>query len=1398
MSLSHPPPSPVAIPSSDFVDAASTVDTPPTPSSAPPAPFAESVSTPITRTATTVTMRDDAEATQAAVTGNAADAVVEVAAVEAERPSSPLAAVGSGVSEQMEEEEAAVPSSPLPSIPPFESQLQLSPLAESDAAADSFISLSQPAATDSALPSSAQFDTAPVVEASLPVPVITEPDDTSVEAAAAPTEAEAEVGIGESRAAAAAAAAEVREGDISSSVTITEVTTLDEPADVQSTVAIASSSDLPMSMPQQDEMLHTVTEQVSSAPAVGEVLQQQQEERSEEYNMEVEHSETAVPHESAAALDLDMQAEPVHSEQPGEQPQQQDEEKKEAVMEVTVADNVEEAKAVESSHVNVPAESPPLAAAEAQPQSAAAAEMDSHEGQADKGGDKMEADNEKAESESGAAEPQSASVAEADTGAEQAQQHSKMEEDDEKVEAAVVSAVVSPDGGALTGTAEQPINQQPQPSQVDATPASVEPLISTDEALNSTQVVESAVEQVSSDVTGERVEQEVRVQESAAAALQADNTKAVSDVAAVHAAADRLDEQDAKQHDAVVVATDALDGRDGSDSEFEMVDAEEAKTDEEASSSSEEDDEYEAAPSFTLTAQRPTQPAQRADSPTFGLTQPDTSDVEISSQESSSQYDSSQQSQPASRQAALAAPAVAVDNSSPRSTAVVAAQDTSAVSVAVADVDDERALSQQLHASQRSTNASTASDFDITAFILEADEQDEDEDEPRPRTTHPTADDEDDEQVEQIAHKDDDSAFDDDEESVQADSDAAVKRVHSVDEKKQELGADEIDDEEEEEEDGDAGHDSDVEMEADEDDSAAVSRPSPPSPTALSTSSSSNSPVFSQSDVDTLHARIAQLQATIDQLQTTLKEAQAKLRTQEECDDIRRACFEEAERETRASMDEKQRQLTALQRQLGQHQQQAREAESKLAALHSDVQRLQSELANEREQSLAAHTDAVEAMRAKEEQLHMVRAEKEDSQRQVQLSAQERLAQQQSLEAEIDRLTELLGQREAELAQLTATPLAHRVDALQQQLHSMQAERDEAVKQKTKLEAKLKTIKKESKESRKQWEVERAKLEQSNASMSSLLQDLSLKHSETTTKLSYREDQLRKTEEQIRALEADKREHQQTDRELTQLRVKEELMRKEVDRLYADKKEAVADVKALRDELRSLHDRMREEDRNRKEEREGLQRQIESIKANESQLKEKLSVATERQSNTKQQLDTITKDSTKEIKTLREDLRLTRDERTQLQHRGMQLEVDYGAELKRNEKLLQECDELENERNQLTEKNHQLELKCRELKMVSTAHHSTQAHTHAPSRQRAAHTVVCELLIVALLPLLFDMIASRDECYSSTCSCPGSSFLPRSCTVCSASSSASASASASASCSIYRHCRSTVSRSYGP
>ena len=1161
MSFPLSQPTPVITHFPDMNNAALALDSPPTPSSAPPF---------------TVAFELPAHMKSAVVESVAHDETSELA-----------------------------PPSPAPSIPPFESQWQLS----ATSTVDSFLALSQSSATEHTdnADSKAQLDN-----------VMADEEHNNSDPATQSEEAVAAAAVVEP-------AFEVRlllTGDsVSSCITIAG---LAAPNVEQSTVT--EVVDIIAAAPQDEPHPSVPTEGKNAADDDFAVKDAEQSQL-----IEVDHI-AVVTLVDGGDKDEDMQAAPRHSEQTS------DDDKGETSVTVEAApDRVTQSAIEVTAQVKV-REVPSVS------QSPYSVEVGKLESGAEGHTHMMEEEDEKVEPAS--------SKASNDTVLQSLAHDSTTQTDEQQVN---LHAVSEPMGEADAQTITALVERQDKDNAVVEEEAPAEKFAAVAAVVNASNGldVKTSTEQIfvhdNHDTVSEAVER-MKADESAA------DTAAGSD----------------EDDEVAVEDTDKLPELESAS--CVMIDIEEAATEEDEGSEQEEDDR---APSFNRTARVVDQPPQRADSPTFGLTQPDSSEAEVSSQQSGSQLHSSQESMADSGQRPSAVTASAAHVVAAEPTATVITSDKESVSIA--GVDDERVLSQQLHASQRSNAASTTSDFDITAFILDADGCDEEDDDSQPgeTRTHEDDDEEVDEQVKRFAHKEDDVEVAvgktiGTEEHTEADVD-----IGHIDEEEEEKEEEADDAEVKEDVDGQDEDEDEVDMEdveiADEDTASAI-HSVPPSPTVLSplavSNSPSTSPVFSQSDVDALHSRINELQATVQQLETLLREAEARLHAQDELEDIRRGCMEEAEQETKKVVEDKQRQssqqqrqVTGLQKQVSQQQQQIQETESTVAALRGDVQRLLLELANEREQSLAAQTDSVEAMRAKEEQLRMLRTEKEDEQVQ-------RVVQLQRLETEIERLTAQLGQREAELAQLLATPLAHRVDGLQQQLQAAQSERDEAMKLRTELESKVKTLKKDGKESRKQWESERRTLETSNKELSSLLQDLALKHSETSTKLSYREDDRKRMDEQIRALEAERKEHQQTDKELTQLRVREELMKKDNDRLYAEKKEAQAEVKSLRDELRTLHDRMREAERTHKEERDSMQRQLESTKATLAAVQEKLSVATERQANTKQQLDVLTRESHKEIKTLKEELRVSNEDRSQLQHTGMQLEHAHET-LKTNHKELE-------------------------------------------------------------------------------------------------------------------------------
>jgi hypothetical protein len=68
----------------------------------------------------------------------------------------------------------------------------------------------------------------------------------------------------------------------------------------------------------------------------------------------------------------------------------------------------------------------------------------------------------------------------------------------------------------------------------------------------------------------------------------------------------------------------------------------------------------------------------------------------------------------------------------------------------------------------------------------------------------------------------------------------------------------------------------------------------------------------------------------------------------------------------------------------------------------------------------------------------------------------------------MEQVRRMLEQRETELAQLTSTPLVHRVDQLQQQLQLFIKEKDEALKKVSEVELRVESAKKKEREKEKE------------------------------------------------------------------------------------------------------------------------------------------------------------------------------------------------------------------------------------------------------------------------------------------------------------------------------------------
>ena len=394
------------------------------------------------------------------------------------------------------------------------------------------------------------------------------------------------------------------------------------------------------------------------------------------------------------------------------------------------------------------------------------------------------------------------------------------------------------------------------------------------------------------------------------------------------------------------------------------------------------------------------------------------------------------------------------------------------------------------------------------------------------------------------------------------------------------------------------------------------------SPTHSATPPRSPSPMFSQRDVDALHTHIAVLQAKVS-------EQALSLSRQLEVDEMVKIMQLEADEERLAQVEQKQQSIDQLQVEKADLESQLREAMSarmkREGALHLEQQAMQTRM------------DAVvEELRLREAEFSSVRTDmvKVSDQSAMQVRAQ------QSAEQEMGELRRRIEQRESELAQLTSTPLAHRVDSLQQQVAAAVKERDEAVKRLGEAESRAKAVKKEAKEQRKESDKERETSAGRVQDLNSALQELGLKHSELTARYSASEEAKRGLTEQLKQAQVELKEQAVALRELTRLQVKEEVhlseisslklsAEREASRVAQERKEARDEMKAQRDDIRSLNERLREVNEVNSQQKAALQSQVDQVKASLASSTEKITTLTERCANLKSQAEGAQKELTK-------------------------------------------------------------------------------------------------------------------------------------------------------------------------
>ena len=550
-------------------------------------------------------------------------------------------------------------------------------------------------------------------------------------------------------------------------------------------------------------------------------------------------------------------------------------------------------------------------------------------------------------------------------------------------------------------------------------------------------------------------------------------------------------------------------------------------------------------------------------------------DEEEAGDESSSvQYDSRQSSSASAQIPPPLPPAIRAESPSFGMTQLDAARDETSEredddSIAASERMDEDVQSQQLPHSQRSVASAAGSHVDVDAFTLEDDEDDF----RKPhrvlqRSPRPAA-----------------------EEGMSADA------AHS------------------------GGDDDDVAMEddlsvtdsatdGDERETIASGRPSSPpqspgAPNAVRSPSPRRSPSFSQRDVDTLHERIAALQQRVAEQEATLCRSG-------EVDGLVHAMREEMDAERGAALEQRLRDISQLTMEKAELEDRAHSTALLSAQRERDL--------DVALQATQARLDAALARaQAKEDELTALRLESERA------ATLQRDALQQ-METDLGALRRLLEQREGELTQLMSTPLAHRLDGLQQQLVASVAERDDAVKKGTESELRAKAARKDAKEQRRTAEKEREALEARANSLNLALQDLALKHSELTTKLAFTEQTTRRLEEQLKAAEADRKQLQASMADMTRLQVREEVHVRDVEQLKAERKELKDELRAQRDDNRALHERMREQHDAATQQKAAMQAQLDQVKAQHSADKERVVALTERIASAKEKVDAATRD----------------------------------------------------------------------------------------------------------------------------------------------------------------------------
>ena len=375
----------------------------------------------------------------------------------------------------------------------------------------------------------------------------------------------------------------------------------------------------------------------------------------------------------------------------------------------------------------------------------------------------------------------------------------------------------------------------------------------------------------------------------------------------------------------------------------------------------------------------------------------------------------------------------------------------------------------------------------------------------------------------------------------------------------------------------------------------------------------------------------------------------------------------------------------------------------------------------------------------------MQRVESEQQLQAAAAAARLHTATQLEMEAEMERLRQAVRLRETELAQLTSTPLAHRVDVLQQQISTLEQEKEAGSRRAAEAEARLKTVKAERKQAEKAaqaaaqtWQKEREALESRAREVTLTLQELVLKHTELSTRQAFLESGSRRLEEQLRASEAERKEQQGSVREMTRLQVKEEMSSKELERAYAERKEMQEEIRRLREESRAQQQSAREQHDAAGAQRQQLQRELDEARSGLAAGSEKLATNSERLSAALKRAEEAGRDGKKD-----------RAEVERLRTVGVKLELEYKELSRQRDALLDDASEREAELRQAAARDReQHEALIDRDRLISRLESEVRppAHTHRlPLTRRQAAAALASYLTCAAAVLLTAPLSRRQS-----------------------------------------------------